>query len=177
MSLTISQPRSWLSPAVLLLFLPAFLFGASPLGSASDRQLIGVGLYVLLLLTVVWSKLVTGMRQVRVVREEGTVRITWRTAFFRAKHAELPLNLFQSVVSYVVPSRFPVARVELVDTSGTRALLIATFPPGSVASSFWSFPRDGEGEASRNLRISVSRATGLKDGGFLGGRLPGAQLL
>jgi hypothetical protein len=176
-AITFSQPRSWVSPAVLLLFLPAFLLGARPLGSASDRQLIGLGLYVLLLCTVIWAKFVGGMRQVRVVPEEDIVRITWRNALFRAKRAEFSLKLFRAVVSYVVPGRFPATRVELIDTSGTRALLIAAFPAASVASSFWSFPREGEGESPRNLRTSVSRATGLEDGGFLGNRLPGAQLL
>jgi len=177
MSLTFSQPRSWLSPAVLFLFLPAFVLGASPLDIASGRQLIGLGLYVLLLCTVIWFKAVAGTRQVRVLPEEGVVRITWRNALFHVKRAEFALKQFQSVVSYVAPGRFPTTRVELIDTSGTHALLIATFPADSVASRFWSLPRDGEGDSPRNLRISVSRASGLKDGGFLGKRLPGAQLL
>lgn len=177
MSLTFSQSRSWVSLAVLLLFLPAFVLGASPLAIASDRQLIGLGLYVFLVCVVVWFKVVSGTRQVRVLPEEGVVRITWRSALFCARRAEFPLKLFHSVVSYVVPGRFPTTRVELVGTAGTHALLMATFPAGSVASTFWSFPRDGEGESPRNLRISISRASGLEDAGFLGNRVPGAQLL
>jgi hypothetical protein len=177
MSLTFTQPRSCVSPVVLLLFLPVFLLDASPLDFASDRQLIGLGLYVLLVCAVLWAKLVAGTRVVRVAPEEDTVRITSRNALFRARHAVFPLNLFRSVVSYVVPGRFATVRVELIDASGTRALLLATFPAASVASSFWSFPRDGEGESPRNLRISISRLTGLQDGGFLGNRWPGAQVL
>lgn len=177
MSLTFRQPRSWVSPVVLLLFLPMFLLGASPLATASARQIVGLGLYVLFLCIVVWFKFVAGTREVRVLPAEGTVRITWRNGLFRARHAEFPLNMFRTVVTYVVRDRFPTTRVELIDNSGARALLVASFPADSVASGFWGFPREGEGESPRNLRISVARAAGLGDGGFLGYRWPGAQLL
>jgi hypothetical protein len=59
----------------------------------------------------------------------------------------------------------------------THALAIARFPAASVASSFWSVPRDVESDAARNLRTAIARATGLQDGGFLGNRWPGAQML
>jgi hypothetical protein len=177
MSLTICQPRSWFLPAVLFVFLPVFVLSASPFGSASERQLIGLALYLLLFFLVVWSKLVAGTREVKVFAEQEFIRVAWRDALFRRRHAEFPLKTFDAVFSYVVPSRFPSTRVELSDVTRTKALLLATFPAASVASSFWRIPREGEAEAARSLRISVSRAAGLEDHGFLGWRCPGAQVL
>lgn len=175
-SLTIPQPRSWLSPLVLLLFLPAFLLHAGPLGTASAHQLMGLGLYVLFIGAVAWLKFVAGTRRVELLPREGMVRITWRNALFRPKRREHPLDLFGAVVSYVVPGRFPTTRVELLDRSRTRALPLASFATRCVAPNFWSIPRDRESDAARDVRISVARATGLEDGGFLGSRWPGAQL-
>jgi hypothetical protein len=173
----VSQRRSWLPLMVLLAFLPVFLLGASPLNVATDRQLVGLGLYLVFFGIAVWVPCVAGTRRVSVLPGQGLVEVCWRNAWFRPRRAEFALTSFAAVVSFLAPGRFPRTRVELLDTAGTRSLLVADFPAASFATRFMSLPRDGEAESARTLRLSIATATGLEDRGFLGKRWPGSQLL
>jgi hypothetical protein len=139
--------------------------------------MVGMAAFGFLLAIAVWVQLVAGTRTVRILTHEKIVEVGWRNAFFTQRRAEFPLNQFHAVVSYIVPGRFPKSRVELVDASGTRSLLLVAFPAGSSAVSFWSFPRNSEAEHARNLRLSVVLNVGLKDRGFIGSRFPGTQVL
>ena len=177
MGIVVHQPRSWVTPVVLVLFLPAVVLASMPAGTATKGHLLMIGFFCFLLLASVWVQAVAGQRSVRVLRESGNVEVTWRTAAFRPRRAQFPLHMFSSVVSYNQPGRYPRTRVELVAASGAQALLVASYPAGSVAKSFWSLPRDAEADAARSARLSVARASGLVDAGVLGNRLPGVQLL
>lgn len=176
-SVVVHQPRSWIAPGVLALFMPVVILAAMPAGTAAKGQLLIIAVFGTLLALSLWVQAVAGLRSVRILLEAGIVEVSWRTAAFRSRHAQFPLTMFRSVVSYNQPGRYPRTRVELCAASGPEALLVASYPAGSIAGSFWSFPRDAEAEGARNARLSIARSSGLIDGGFLGNRLAGAQLL
>ncbi len=67
-------------------------------------------------------------------------------------------------------------RLELLTVSGEESLLVTAFTPANAARSFWDIPSEVESPDATRLRKEITEATGLRDGGFLGIRLAGAQL-
>jgi len=173
----VNQPRSWLPTFVVVVFIPFVVLGALPFHTATPAQFILPAAFAVLLALCIWAETVTGSRSVRIPTSSGRIVVTWRTAFFRKRRVEFPLERFHSVVSYNQPARYPRTRVELVCSDGARSLLLASYPADSASKSFWSVPRDTEASEACKIRLSVARSCGLRDGGFLGHRYPGEQVL
>jgi hypothetical protein len=157
--------------------MPVVALGVFPIQTVSAAQFILPGAFAALLVFTVWVSMVVGTRVVCINPSSGSVEVTWRTATLRKRRATFALGQFKAVVSYNQPGRYARTRVELNSLAGDHSLLLATYPAGSVAKSFWSVPRDVESGEARSTRISVARACGLRDDGFVGLRIPGAQLL
>jgi hypothetical protein len=177
-ALVINQPRTWVPSAILLLLLSLFVLSALPESSNTSRHMFGITSVGALLALSVWIQLVVGARSVRISLAEQQVVVSWRNVFFIQRRAEFPLSQFGSVVSCIERWSRPLNRVELLTTTGSRALLLAQFPAAYESGSFWGlFARETEAEDARNLRLSVARTCGLVDGGFIGKRISGAQVL
>lgn len=127
----------------------------------------------------IWMLVIDATRSVHIDPATAKVEVAWRTATFRWRRAEFPLERFASVVSYWIRNgRSDVGRVELVTASGRQFLLLASCPVTYRGNSFWNLnPQPKESDEARCIRESVAQATGLKDEGYVGLRDLGEQLL
>lgn len=175
-NLTVRQRTSYLSVYILSGAFLISLLGALPIEDAVPMKWLIPSIFVSLILLSLWVKSVQSQRQVEFLPSEQRVVVHTVSPLFRPRKSLYDLNQFGSVISYVAPARFSVNRVELVTSTGGEALLIAWFDPANGARSFLALPTEAESPEAARLRGEIARQTGLLDGGYLGARLPGAQI-
>lgn len=133
---------------------------------------IGIGAALLcmacLLVPVAWIALLGRSRTILVDPERRMLVVRWRSALFRRRQAELPLERFAHVVSYHPFATPPAIVVALVERTGDRELVVAGFSAAYRGRSFWSLPRPVEGQEARQLRTTLAARLGLADGGYRG---------
>lgn len=173
--LLVKQPHSYTVPLVMTVISGVFAWSALPVFHAPAKDLAVAASPLILGLLMAWAVAVAGRRTVEI--NDRDIVVNSVTIFFQPRSITCDATQFGKVVSYVTPGRNPVNRVELITKPGGEALLLCTFAPLTAASSsFLSLPTPGEAEAAAALRPRVAHACGVKDGGFLGYRMVGAQL-
>lgn len=121
-----------------------------------------------LLVPTAWIALVARSRTVLFNSEHRTVTVRWRSAVFERRSAELSLERFACVVSYHPLGTPPAIRVALLERGAGRALVIAELPAKYQRRGFWSSLKLVEGDAAKQLRISLSIKVDIPDGGYKG---------
>ena len=175
--ISVSQPRSFLAAYALLPFLLFSLVEAFPLAHMQALQIVLPGVLGGALILAIWVELVRGKGLVTIDTNSGLVEVHGVSVFFVPKKRTLPLARFASVVSYLVPNQsFGKNVLELVTVEGGQALRLASFPPGPGTMRSWVFPSPGESSEARQFRHLIASECGIRDGGFLGVRLVGAQI-
>ena len=167
--------KSQLSFAIIYVSLGMTAFGLL-LGFFDPKGLLIAAVFAGFGLLLLWDKVIASRRRVTLDAASGQVVISRVSALFKPKQRVYPLELFGSVHSYILQGKSPVNRLELVTKTGGEALLLALFEPANIASSFFSFPVDGESKSAERLRQEISVQLDLLDRGFLGNRMFGAQL-
>lgn len=149
------------------------LFGEVP----GPGNIVGVATAFSIAVLFAWTNLVGSKRSVEIDPDSKVVVIRKVSAFLRPRCIQYPLDRFGSVRSYLVNGgRVVYNIVELVTKEGGRALMVGSFEPASKAKSFTSIPVDDESEQAAALRADIAAATKLKDSGFLGVQMIGAQM-
>lgn len=176
--LSIHQPCSFIGVYAVLPFLLVSLVDVLPLADVQLRQLVLPGVLGSILVLFAWVELVRGRRLVTIDTDCGLVEVHSVSALFSSKKRTLPLAQFASVVSYLVPGKSASRenRLELVTAKGGQALMLASYTPGRGKVRRWFFPSEGEAPEARRLRQIIASECGVRDAGFLGVRMVGAQV-
>jgi hypothetical protein len=123
-----------------------------------------------------WSQAIERLRRCEIDPANRKVMVHTVTMWFAPKVQSYSLDQFGAVRSYLVGHKRVDCHVELVTKPGGEGLLLATFPPSSTSTSFWSMPKESEPATAQTLRQTVAEHCGLKDLGFVNRRGIGAQL-
>jgi hypothetical protein len=86
----------------------------------------------------------------------------------RAAERETVAGAVASVVSYHPLATPPTICVALLERGAGRALVTADLPATYQRRGFWSSLKLVEGNAAKQLRISLSNKVGIPDGGYKG---------
>lgn len=173
--LQIRQKASYLTAFVAIAFLLITLPLGLPIDLDSGSWILPAAWVGLIFLSF-WGGLVRSRRCVEFVVPERKVKVRSVSLLFRPQTRVYEMDQFGTVISYVTQGKFPMNRLELLTTSGAESLLVSAFPPANGVRSFWSLPSEVESSEAARFRKEIAEATGLRDGGFLGKRLAGAQL-
>lgn len=171
-----TQTQSSVVFAVFGIFLLISLLSVIPLASSTPKDFVLPAVFAGIIILAAWSLSVQRQRSVEIDTAKGLIVVKGVTVLFRPKCTTYKLSQFGSIVSYITRSRFPKNRVELVETTGGTALLLATFTPDSSAKSFFSIPVEIEAQEAGHLRASIAQACHVKDRGFIGSRFIGHQV-
>lgn len=134
------------------------------------------GVFLLVPIFGGWSHAIERRRWCEIDPANQRVTVHTVTMWFAPKVQSYSLDRFGAVRSYLTGHKRVDCCVELVTKPGGEGLLLATFPPSSTSTSFWSTPKDSEPATAQTLRKRVAEQCGLEDQGFFGSRWPGAQL-
>ena len=171
-----SQIPCW--PLVMSALFPVVFVGLNYLhrGEWHKVPLIIGAIFLLVPIFGGWSQAIERLRRCEIDPANRKVTVHTLTMWFAPKVQSYSLDQFGAVRSYLVGHKRVDCHVELVTKPGGEGLLLATFPPNSTSTSFWSIPKDSEPATAQTLRQRVAGQCGLEDQGFLGRRWPGAQL-
>lgn len=89
-----------------------------------------------------WSQAIERLRRCEIDPANRKVTVHTLTMWFAPKVQSYSLDQFGAVRSYLVGHKRVDCHVELVTKPGGEGLLLATFPPNSTSTSFWSIPKD-----------------------------------